>query len=437
MRFSALQAASFLAAASVAWSFRVEKVQKAEVKADGSVVGGKESAKTGDTWSLLHITDMQYGMLNSFETDKTFAPEEKVMKAVVKKFMGSDSEDITFIGGDMQDAWAWGDNAEQRGQDQRTALTQELKNTGRTNFIFTPGNHDIADKFGNATGDTVESYTANWHTAMEGNLYENGLSDGKGLWGSFKKGKQLVLVLTSQFYAKVFPPPQPATDAPTTTTLAPLPDVVNDKQAGEQNKFIAEVMESAKSDSSINSIVVLTHIPPFMESMDEPAGWANWDTAYRSTVMESLAKAGKPITFVCGHFHATVFNSISYAPTEGEKVEVQVLVTTAAATTLHWGGLSTLSPTKAKEAAAQPIGSAFGTLIMQGDKKPYRDEANPKEAAVALLKFDDKGLVVGEGGSEWCYVEKPGWFTTDQTTDCVKITGKATQDVTAVPEKTP
>ena len=45
-------------------------------------------------------------------------------------------------------------------------------------------------------------------------------------------------------------------------------------------------------DAEMLRLVLLTHIPPFMDSFDEPEGWANWRQVYRKQILDAGCNAG-------------------------------------------------------------------------------------------------------------------------------------------------
>eukprot|EP00747_Dinoflagellata_sp_TGD_P180472 gnl/TRDRNA2_/TRDRNA2_32991_c0_seq1.p1 gnl/TRDRNA2_/TRDRNA2_32991_c0~~gnl/TRDRNA2_/TRDRNA2_32991_c0_seq1.p1 ORF type:complete len:187 (+),score=22.84 gnl/TRDRNA2_/TRDRNA2_32991_c0_seq1:742-1302(+) len=132
----------------------------------------------------------------------------------------------------------------------------------------------------------------------------------------------------------------------------------------EQRRFIEEAL--TRVTRSTPRLIVLTHIPPFMSEIDEgpdgEPGWANWKKGDRHDILDLITNKLKavrpdnpaPLLFVCGHFHANANQKIDYSG-----VEVQIVVTSAAGTTIQWDGLDELSPKHAAAVASKPIIKAF------------------------------------------------------------------------------
>ena len=99
---------------------------------------------------------------------------------------------------------------------------------------------------------------------------------------------------------------------------------------------------------SLLRLVLLTHIPPFMDSFDEPEGWANWRQVYRKQILDVLAASELPLLFICGHFHANVVKDATY---QGRPLNIRV--SSAAGTTIQWDGKDNLTPEEAQKVASK------------------------------------------------------------------------------------
>ena len=116
----------------------------------------------------------------------------------------------------------------------------------------------------------------------------------------------------------------------------------------EQLKFLESEVQKISSDTKL--LVLLTHIPPFMDSFDEPEGWANWRQVYRKQVLDLLATAKLPMLFICGHFHNNVVKDSTY---QGRPLNIRV--TSSAGTTIEWDGKAKLTPHEAQQVASKPV----------------------------------------------------------------------------------
>ena len=103
-----------------------------------------------------------------------------------------------------------------------------------------------------------------------------------------------------------------------------------------------------KKKGMILRLVLLTHIPPFMDSFDEPEGWANWRQVYRKQILDVLAASELPLLFICGHFHANVVKDDTY---QGRPLNIRV--SSAAGTTIQWDGKDSLTPQEAQKVASK------------------------------------------------------------------------------------
>ena len=73
-------------------------------------------------------------------------------------------------------------------------------------------------------------------------------------------------------------------------------------------------------------IVVLSHVPPFVEDEDEPTGWATWEREPREAVLAVAAEAGATL-WLCGHFHGN-----AYTMSRGN---IEIVVTSSCCSTIN------------------------------------------------------------------------------------------------------
>ncbi|CAE8624413.1 unnamed protein product [Polarella glacialis] len=171
----------------------------------------------------------------------------------------------------------------------------------------------------------------------------------------------------------------------------------------EQTAWLRRTVAATQA-SNATSIVVLTHIPPFMTSMDEPHGWANWPLAARHEVLGILTKPNLRLTprlIICGHFHSNSSVS-SDSPSSQVKSSFEVVTTASVGTELLWNGRSTFTPTEALPVASTPSGSdAFNDFIARTDgvgaanySESYlltRRDARADWSGVRIFEFSERG----------------------------------------------
>lgn len=342
---------------------------------------------------FVHLADPQLGMLNQFG-DKNFSQEEAMAKGLANMATKIiPKPQFLFLGGDMQNEWPESQAAyailkkPEDAHKQREAVKSLLSvvNDASIPIVCTPGNHDVGDE---PTKEDLQGYDANWHdrcTPQNLATFEENKTSGASSW---TVGHVKYLQIDSQLYYTAKPE-------------------LNDARFA-QTSWLDDTVTSL--DSSIQRIVVLTHIPPFMEQPSEPHGWANWDTDLRAEVLSILKKANKPVMWVCGHFHTNVIND-----------EHNIRVTSAAGTTMWWdatkGGDLTgghMSATDAAGVAGMPVAQAFCERIIG---QTYN---TTKKACMGFdkNKFDERMQPVpGRSGIRIFHVKtdgtnvKDGWFT--------------------------
>ena len=78
-----------------------------------------------------------------------------------------------------------------------------------------------------------------------------------------------------------------------------------DKYRKEQFDFLESEINSLVA-KRIKRLVLLTHIPPFMDTIEEEEGWANWKKEYREELLTLFAKLQVPMLFLVRGF-STLF----------------------------------------------------------------------------------------------------------------------------------
>ena len=146
-------------------------------------------------------------------------------------------------------------------------------------------------------------------------------------------------------------------------------------------------------------MVLLSHVPPFLVTADEPTGWANWPLDVRRRLLTATqAKRVPPSLIVNGHFHANVegVRSSAFGTTD-----LEVVTTSAVGCAIRWNGTSTAAPmphaTAAAVAAATTGKEAFERFILRNGTAagaadhsliPRRSFASPSVSGVRLFEFD-------------------------------------------------
>lgn len=203
------------------------------------------------------------------------------------------------------------------------------------------------------------------------------------LWGgertAFEEGGIAFVALNSQLY---FNASEPGVAA----------------RAEEQTQWLSQQLDDAVS-RGVAGVVLLSHVPPFLVSADEPSGWANWPLDVRRRLLTATqAKLVPPSLIINGHFHANVegVHSSAFGTTD-----LEVVTTSAIGCAIRWNGTSAAAPmphaTAAAVAAATTGKDAFerfvlrnGTATGAADPRliPQRSFASPSVSGVRLFEFD-------------------------------------------------
>lgn len=262
---------------------------------------------------LVQIADPQLGMLNMYNKPTDWSKEERMLQVLAEKAVAMKPE-LVFLAGDMQNWWPNEKNPEKDrnrlmnmsqsafedlkalnlGRKQRQSVRQCMKSLvdAKLPVYYTPGNHDIGD---DPDEEMLTRYVEGW-----GPLFQKVEVEESGI---------RFLQFNSQVYWSA------------AETL--------EKYREEQLEFLKEEVKNIPATTKL--LVLLTHIPPFMDSFDEPEGWANWRQVYRKQILDVLAASELPLLFICGHFHANVVKEASY---QGRPLHIRV--SSAAGTTIQW-----------------------------------------------------------------------------------------------------
>lgn len=306
---------------------------------------------------FVQIADPQLGMLNQYGANPSdWRSESDMFARLMNQAVHLQPEpSFIFIGGDMQNFWPNEDGlgrnpnltigGEDLGVHQRREVNATLAVAERHGIPvhFTPGNHDVGDEPNANNMDTMSMYSDSWGPHYEVVLHEHGI---------------LYLQLNSQLYFN-------------------SDSLLNTSHKQLQSSWLDAQLEQVSSETKL--LVLLTHIPPFIDDVDEPSGWSNWRKDDRKEVLDSIvSKLGKivPVLWVCGHFHSNVQKSGLY-----KGVPMHIRVTSAAGTTMQWNGKASFTPAEAAAIATKDIGSAFDDNIVSG---------NPANIAERLQAVDSR-----------------------------------------------
>lgn len=248
------------------------------------------------------------------------------------------------IGGDMQNFWPNEDgdgrnananvpNLTMDGKDMGFRQRQDVKDklavaTERGILVhYTPGNHDVGDEPNTNAVNTMSLYTENWGPQHEVVLQEDS-------------------VLYLQFNSQLYWFSDPSLSA-----------------AKQQQNAWLDTQLKRVSAADTKLIVLMTHIPPFMNDAAEDEGWANWKKSDREEVLTMMANRKIPMLWLCGHFHGNVRKDGSY-----KGVPLHIRVSSAAGTTMQWGGRDSFTPEQAATIATKSTaGIAFDEDIVDGN----------------------------------------------------------------------
>jgi len=304
---------------------------------------------------FVHWADPQLGMLNQFSADPKNITQERTMASMlVQMAINLDPKPAFFlVGGDMQNQWPHEPAKSNLGTEQREAITlmlNQVKGAGIP-IICTPGNHDVDDE---PNSKWLTDYKDWWKDVCypETKTLESWVAE--DLVGTSEDQDQQHRQLVTVEKWKM--------DSPTKGGFLFLQ--INSQIYWTKEKMnVADlqtewIKNSVSELDGVDHIVVLTHIPPFMNKPneeDENHGWANWQVAHRLAVMSILEKTGKSVIWLCGHFHTNVENVVTN--------KTAIIVTSSAGTPMWWAEAlehrGWLTPEEAGKVAQKDVGQAF------------------------------------------------------------------------------
>jgi Icc-related predicted phosphoesterase len=377
--------------------------------------------------SFVVLADPQLGMKHQYEDAANWDEEQAMFQGLVNA-AANQQPDFLFVAGDMQNYWPNEKDMEgnrivgrsrgfgptlpvqtddvlksgRLGADQRASIKDALQPATDLPTHFTAGNHDVGDV---PDAETIAVYS---HP-----------TEGWGpLWSSFTLNNILYVQFTSQFYWD---------HALQGTPSNPVPNILDadmEKVKADQNIYLKEQLGDGQdllklTQDGIKRLVLLTHIPPFMDTLDEKAGWANWKESDREWILQLLDRtasaAGVPVLWVCGHFHTNVEKAYTTTDSEGNLIQNDIIVTSSSGSTMWWDGANgngQLSPEQAASVATKPVPVAFFQDIIQMGKPEecpgpascrWNDliQPIPQRSGMRIFKMQGNGEFV----SEWKTLE--------------------------------
>ena len=134
--------------------------------------------------------------------------------------------------------------------------------------------------------------------------------------------------------------------------------------AKEEQRSSSDVLEQTLDDPSPppQHVVAFSHIPPFIESQDEPSAYFNLEQGVRARLLKDLYEAGCSAWF-CGHYHRNAGGF--YTPLDGARDDdrLEVVVSSAIGTTL----------TTSENGAGDPLGlSGMGKMLLDASTSGLR-----------------------------------------------------------------
>lgn len=219
-----------------------------------------EEGEWRGSYDFLQIADPQLGML---DWDKSWT-EELTMLRLAIQHANRLRPRFFFVSGDLINMFPSGEGAIPDVARREVASFKEALRELDPSIpiVLQPGNHDI--------GQTPfpEDLT----------LYQERFGDD---YFSFWVGGVLYISLNSQYYM----------DSEHTVAMRE-----------EQDLWLEEVLAEA---GKAKQIIIMSHVPPFVSSLDEAQGWSNWEVEPRNRIFDAVQKAGASL-WMCGHYHANL-----------------------------------------------------------------------------------------------------------------------------------
>lgn len=257
------------------------------LRAQGRVFAGltsdKEAQWSGD-YDFIQLADPQLGMLHSDDGWR----EERTMLLYAIHHINRLQPRFVLVSGDLINAFPSGSSAAQHVASREVASFKEvfMEVDPSIPLVVQPGNHDI--------GQTPRPEDVARYIECFGDDYF-----------SFWVGGVFYLSINSQYYM----------DSEHTENLRK-----------KQDKWIArELADAARSGKAVH-VVVLSHVPPFVGSVDEAQGWANWELEPRRRILAAAQEAGVKL-WLCGHYHGN---------SEIHVGGLQIVITASCATNINW-----------------------------------------------------------------------------------------------------
>jgi len=223
--------------------------------------GPTEEGEWCNCYDFMQIADPQLGMLH---WNKSWSEELSLLRMAVQHANRLKPR-FLFVSGDLINMYPRGEGCDPRVTEAQVA---DFKDAMREldpsiPLVLQPGNHDVGD---HPMPEDIQRYRQRF-----GDDYY-----------SFWVGGVLYISLNSQYYV----------DGDQVSALRE-----------DHDCWLEQVVSTASSKAQ--HIVVLSHVPPFVETMHEAQGWSNWPVKHRSRVFDIFAERAITL-WLCGHYHANV-----------------------------------------------------------------------------------------------------------------------------------
>jgi Icc-related predicted phosphoesterase len=197
--------------------------------------------------TIVQLCDPQLGMgIDGFDADVT-----RLEQAV--RQINAIAPDMVVIAGDMV----------HEANDSLIAVFLDIIAPIKAPVLFTAGNHDLPEP---VTEEKLQSYRAHY-----GNDFSSSSTKG---W--------MIISANTQLWR-----------------IAP------EKEINRQNELLRETLQKARKEK--RPVIMLTHIPPFVESVDEKDEYFNISAQSRETILK-LCEENGVFLWLAGHLHKTLKN---------------------------------------------------------------------------------------------------------------------------------
>lgn len=327
--------------------------------------GGPRKKTTDASFYFIQLSDPQFGLEHS---NVEWAAERAMLNRSIH-LINALAPRFVVATGDLQNYLPTNTGSGEPGVEQAQQVQEVLMrlDDGIPLRAIVPGNHDIGYA---PTVQTLNHYEQRWGADR----------------GTFDEGGVRFVAVDSQLY---FNASQPGVQV----------------RADAQTAWLSETLDAAASDHAVAAVVLITHIPPFLNDASEETGWANWPRAVREQVLSMTQGGGEggqggpprlaPSLVINGHVHANVVSERTTA--FGAPLEVVTSSSVGCPIRFNGSAARELPPALARAVAAQPTGhELFVNYVLRdggvGEEDPERVAervaARPDRSGVRLFEVD-------------------------------------------------